>query len=202
MFSRICDRRASFRRAFADFSLFDRIFRVFAGALLQSRRSGLFKRVFRRFTSLYAPVKENPCPALKLRFKLFSAPHREFSFQTVYFRVLKMLCAIYGVTLVAPPTHSDAQNVLGLAICRITRFRARRAFPFAKSRPDRFYPFFGAVKRYSVSPSRKSRICKSPRRNKIEHLRLLPLKIPKRAFADTENTRQKKLAGFRPQKSH
>ena len=59
MFSRICDRRANFRRAFADFSLFDRIFRVFADSLPQSRRSRLFKRVFRRFTSLYAPVKEN-----------------------------------------------------------------------------------------------------------------------------------------------
>lgn len=50
----------SFRR----FSLFDRIFRVFADSLPQSRRSRLFKRVFRRFTSLYAPVKENSMPPL------------------------------------------------------------------------------------------------------------------------------------------
>lgn len=148
----------------------------------------MFSAVLRVFTP---PLKKIPYPALKLRFKLFSAPHREFSFQTVYFRVLKMLCAIYRVTLDAPPTHSDAQNVLSLAICRITRFCARRAFPFAKSRPDRFYPFFGAVKRYRVLPSRKSRTFKSPRRNKIEHLRLLPLKMPKSAFAGTENTRQK-----------
>ena len=51
----ICYRRINFRR----FRLFGRIFRVFADSLPQSRRSGLFKRVFRRFTSLYAPVKEN-----------------------------------------------------------------------------------------------------------------------------------------------
>lgn len=73
----ICDRRINFRR----FRLFGRILRAFAGALLQSRRSGLFKRVFRRFTSLYAPVKEVSFLAFNLRFKLFSASHREFLFK-------------------------------------------------------------------------------------------------------------------------
>ena len=79
MFSRICDRRANFRRAFADFSLFDRIFRVFADSLPQSRRSGLFKRVSRRFTSLYAPVKESFLAPLS-SFDLSCFRHRTVSF--------------------------------------------------------------------------------------------------------------------------
>lgn len=36
-----------------------------------------FYAVLRVFTP---PLKKLPCPSLKLRFKLFSAPHREFSF--------------------------------------------------------------------------------------------------------------------------
>lgn len=54
----ICYRRINFRR----FRLFGRILRAFTGALPQSRRRELFKRVFRRFTSLYAPVKEDSLP--------------------------------------------------------------------------------------------------------------------------------------------
>ena len=126
----------SFRR----FSLFDRIFRVFADSLPQSRRSGLFKRVFRRFTSLYAPLKKIPCPALKLRFKLFSARTESFLLNGL-FRVLKVIRAIYRVTLAAPPTHSDAQNVLSLSICRITRFCARCTLPLQKVFPTDFTPF-------------------------------------------------------------